>query len=475
MRNQISTSYNSEADLSSLSPENYVVVRMWPPKKSQQIISYPEALLRVTLGKTDTCIGHASIAIHHNKSVTYISLWPNKNTYLTKTPGQNHTLEQDIKDENMVPYKQIVLYSLDTDKMLEFFNKIRDCTNWFIAGNKHLWKKTEETSYNCSSYVYHLLEEGGLFNHLLDENEKLSEPMTPVRVASLAEKANLVEKTLHPETEIFLLKNKEIFKRELLKRSQEELYPCSAINDYLKENSDYYLNLHLFKPDEFDALLSEMYRNIQENHNRHLLQIAEKNDAANKEPNFHEQIDNLLNLGANLNCHNAKGENALHCLIRKGDCEAVSKLLTKFNNAVNSEILPSDSDKNKMEFKKRNKFLPPRTPLDLAIDIGNAKMITLLKAHGGKTKNRSDDAMQNHLFATMKQKISSVKQKSLQKADQLVHLTKGVLRHSQSSFGLFHNNNRNGQINCDNEQKVIRDNLDNRDNRDNRNNYVLNT
>lgn len=67
---------------------------------------------------------------------------------------------------------RMVLYSLDVDKILAEFNRLRDpeyITGWSMAGSNFITRNinfSDKTSENCASLVYRCLNAGGLFSRV---------------------------------------------------------------------------------------------------------------------------------------------------------------------------------------------------------------------------------------------------------------------------------------------------------------------
>lgn len=328
----------------TLSAKNTVLIRMWPPIYKGEHSSYAKVLFEKLFHPLDANVGHISISIRNDKGETYISHWPGEDPSPFKSvPGINATLESDIESEDQsFPAVQIMLHSLDTNKMIKKFEQIGAKAPWFIYGNKKT-KKTSDKAYSCSSYVYEILSEGGLFNHLLTKNQTLKHTTTPVQVAELAKKAKRVENILYPETKEFFEESMQEYRKELLEKSQDDINAQMAVNEFLKRHLDYHLLYKNYDQDGFKALLHDVYINIENNYSKTLLAIVNSCNLY-KPKDFMKQVEALLNRGATLIAKNEKGHNALHLAIRKNNYDCVAMLLERFPKAINSEIIyPKDN------------------------------------------------------------------------------------------------------------------------------------
>lgn len=393
----------------TLSPQNSVLIRLWLPKINDKQTSYPNVMFKQLFHLGDgnnTNIGHISISIHDSEGGTYVSHWPGDDVqFFTSVPGENRTLQYDIEEgERSVPDTQVILYSLDTNKMLTLLKQIGEKAPWFMFADKAKdTKKGGNKAYNCSSYVYELLVEGGLLNHLLSKKENLHGIITPIEVAELAKKAQEVESILYPETKSFFEESLQKYKNELLEKSRNINDASESVKKFIETNPDYHLLYSKFYPEEYKTVLHEVYVNIEKSYGNALLALITSSNFYGQQE-FMKIMDDLLDRGATLLAKNKKGYNALHCAIKKNNYNCVAKLLARFPLAINSEIdytisdnkdndanetlnVNGYSDARLFSVKGENKRAP-LTPLDLAIDKNNEPIIKLLIEKGAVTKSR---------------------------------------------------------------------------------------
>lgn len=408
----------------SLSSKNLVLVRMWTPKFKKQTISYPTALVGSAINSlfnralVPTNVGHISISVCNGHDETYISHWPGTNEI-----GHNNTFDDDAskEGEDGFPDVYVPLYSLDTNKMIKRFKEIVNKSPWFLFGNKWNTNSNKEKAYNCSGYVEEILTAGGLYGHLLNEDDKPTErptPITPVQVAEIAKKAQKVEHIIFPETKDFPKKNMEEFINELTERSQEGTRSLKALKKTKQTDYPYFLYKH-YSPNELPNLLSDIYHNIEISmpnekialsnellHSVMRLSIIDgKNgtdivalQAQNNALLAH--IDVLLeetNIG--LIIETSDGFNALHCAIEKGNFYCVRKLVNKFPEAINAQSGTAHIHIEKQNTEGgqggiatpifssvRDKISFCRlswTPLDVALLKDDKNIIDFLKKMGG--------------------------------------------------------------------------------------------
>lgn len=444
----------------TFSPDNFVIVRVWLPSHYGKPVSYTEAILRRTFtpNNTHAHVGHLSMYIRNGEREQYVSLFPTESHFFTTSSTTNNTLIEDLEaQEKLPPSSQVLLFSLDTKKMLETFDHIQPRIRWFLSGNRFVLNMTHDEVYNCSSYVEKLLTEGGIYNHLLPPNQKLFDPMSPKGVCELAQRAAEVERILYPETEEILKKHIQTFSNEVLKKSKDGQNPFTALNTYLQENPDFYLRVYAYNADLLASVLPEVYRNIQCYHNERLLQAAQSCHS-NPDATWLEELDKLLYMGANLAARDENGYNALHLMIKNNCYSGVEKLLEKFPQATNTEILYNHTDTTNEEGVKS------LTPLDLAFEQGNFAIIRLIMKCGGMTKQcpdisfdkikcisqDEDDHVSNHFVSRFFQDKSAAKRSSIRN-DNIV--SNGNDNNLNSSTSLLQNNSEQELVNCDSNTK----------------------
>lgn len=400
------------------SPGRITIIRYWEPKIKNQSASLKKVFWYNQLfGSTETNVGHITISIRDGKEEAYISHWPlgEVTNSFQSYPGSNNTLVNDVVAEKGMPTAYVVLYTLNTEAMITQFQDICEKkARWFIGGYKPAKKFSDENiSHSCSSYVYEILEKGGLFDHLLTDKDRLKNPITPFEALSLAKKAQDVETILYPEVTQLLVNELHEFKTKLLSISEEHGH--MEVKAFLNTRVDYYaMYLLYFKSDPNQALmLQTLSANIKNSATRELHALMQSWQATNSNNTTSFILTGVnahIQNGAQLTYYCDKGYNALHWAIHNKNLVCIKTLLEFFPQAVNSEIkyalVTGEDDNSPLKFITRqpinfwfsqqinknktvlNKTALPVTALDLAIDVGDEAIINLLIEKGGTNKNR---------------------------------------------------------------------------------------
>lgn len=368
----------------TLSPKSCVIIRMW-----SATMFLPLAVVTTTF-MDNVNIGHLSIAIRdENGRETYVSHWPERTALFAK--GYNNTLVEDLSSEKGLPSAMVVLYSLDSEKMLAYYASIKDKLIWSLSGS------TNGNNYNCSGLVYKLLEVGGLFQHLLPKTDMIKFGLRlPQAVINLGKKAQDVENILYPETASFAAEAAQRFSQALKEKAQQN---NDILRSFLQFNVDLIFlyagatqekvniqdltallaldlkSISLFVQSyssEIKALLEEMCRQTQDNLDQELIALVK---TFNDDEFVISTMNLLIERGAKPTAQDAEGYNALHWAVLQGKAHFVKKILAKFPHAVNSE---TSIHANHLFAQVR------KTPLDLAFETGNSAIIKLITEFGGE-------------------------------------------------------------------------------------------
>lgn len=397
-----------------LNPNNYVILCAWPPSNHGKPVSYLEALfMRNCMPqniKKDSYIGHAAMYICHGDVKQYVSFYPTKSNPVKSTFAINHSYKSDVRDQGNLHPQQIVLFNLDTKTMLEELERMKGA-EWFLSGVKII-NPEHKKIYNCSSFVEHLLRSGGLYQRLLSEKDALPKIMSPMDVYNTVLRASEVECKKFPETKELLQQYSEIFKIEIISQSEDKTNPYDSVNDFLLRNPDFYMRINQLDPNELSNILNVVSQNIQNHHNRQLLQLVENHQPGELFPI--EDLERLLNREANLSLHNKDGFNALHLMVKKQCFEGIRLLLNKAPQVVNLETKNPENDS----------AFQPKTALDLANDMNDESIITLLKKNSGMTKQCKDTlkTSANNLDRLFKYNDDLNKAPSLDQSDETFHV-----------------------------------------------------
>lgn len=372
-----------KGDIQHLSRETSVHIRMWPPTYRQQEVPLSNAMMAMMYDPKNTNVGHISIELRLNgKVIGYVSLWPSTEaSTLISSKGFNCTLQQDLTSEKGLPTAHVVLYSLDVAAMAKYYEDNPTLPDWSLGGDIIFNGNT----YNCSGYVYKLLEIGGLFNNLLSKEDYIVTFLTPQKVIDLCHKAHKIESILYPEVAVFFSQDMMEFKKALISKSLESF---TAFEKFMSEHPDIYFIYAKNFPNEFDLLSKQIHNNLMQSNREELYTYVKQ--LVGMDDDLIEEIIMLHKRGADLEYYDNEGYNALHHAIMNQSYIVISKLLVLFPDAVNKPtrgfktIDETDCVFYKMQFFNRP---IPLMPLDLAMKRGDKQIVELLIDHEGISNN----------------------------------------------------------------------------------------
>lgn len=365
-----------------LSHKNCVHIREWPPTYKNQEVPLPTALLMTHIDPENTNVGHSSIqVVIEGITVQYGSLWPSSGggTGLFGKPGYNNTLKEDISDEGSLPKSHVILYSLNMDNILSFFEKNSTLPYWTLVGGT-TWNGV---TYNCSGYVFEILKAGGILGYLVPEYYKQSTMLTPKEVMDICEQAKWTEEILYPETKQFFKERMNEFKTELIDASKISFM---AYDKFINENPDTFFMFAKNFPDEVVALQLQLKQNVQQALREELLSCVKY--LRNMDDDLLEIIDRLYHQGADMRSYDEEGYSAIHYAVKYQSLNIVSKLLNLYPNANNQAVVTNyiDEDRDlvfsKIAFFRRQ---APTLPLDIAVARGNSLITDLILSKGGQS------------------------------------------------------------------------------------------
>ena len=346
---------------------NYVMIRIRQFKTQQSAPLTPASFWQLLGYGGDN--SHVAMSIHANNKVL-TSYWPQEESWLDSSEKTTEFVDNVV-----------VFYSLDFTKMIAHFNFIAQQAPWFVNGNKGILIGNSNNTSSYASYIYEILDIGGIFYHLFFANARSSYP-TADAVEKLVKSAKEEESVLFPETKTFLNEKLKELAKNLLGASAESQ---QAFDQCLHQHSDICATF-MAKPwnKEMFRLVTNIRANLKKHATRKLLSLVQS--VQEKDPNIVKeiilpQINGLLEKGADLSEYNEQGYNALHCAILAKGFLTTQRLLEEFPDQINSKInyphLPTDNTVSS------ENVLLPMTPLDLAIMVKEESIIELLKENGG--------------------------------------------------------------------------------------------
>jgi hypothetical protein len=184
---------------------NRVIIRVWT------------SWLNKSIPGAENSVGHISIEIPNSNC--YISLWPEgspnekriKAIIENREPHFMISYNDDYEaEEKHPPEVTICLYSLNTEKMEEEFNRLTQTTeNWTLFGNVFLLKNSNQ--HNCASFAYEILKKGEIYNLISPAfSTKYSSVVSPDALVSAIKAAKEQENTDYKETVGFKFDNETI-------------------------------------------------------------------------------------------------------------------------------------------------------------------------------------------------------------------------------------------------------------------------
>ena len=178
----------------NVSEKNRVIVRIWTSAWNKEYQGIGD-------------VGHASIQIGND----YISLWPKGNpSGVFKQFFENRekyfiTYEKDLwLEENNKPSFIVCLYLLDMSAIKQKAEELKDnVEHWTLFGNNCLLLKDDKT-HSCSSIVYELLKEGGIYNFVASKfSAHYSSVVSPDNLISILKEAKKYEINKCPKIKNF--------------------------------------------------------------------------------------------------------------------------------------------------------------------------------------------------------------------------------------------------------------------------------
>lgn len=395
----------------TVSPDNFMIARLWKPKVQGEEVSYPRAVLAEVGRKENAVVGHISLEIFNQGKTKYFSHWPDFNerekreregnqAFFQQDKGKNNSLVYDLENEG-APDAYYVLYGLNTEKMLQEAEGLGETCNWTLKGEKSdkiitaVDKEPQLKSFSCSSYVYELLKSGNIHQQLLINESLLSHPISPKDVGALLEKASQAEAKLFPQTQSYL---KTLSPVQTMIRSIKAFPINQEMIDYVR----LYTQLNPHDP----TLVNQLNQRLKEYHAEQLLQkIKIDTYALNKKLKGdldYEIFDLIDKEGANPFVKDKNGYNALYYAVINRNYKIIKTILEKYPNAINHTFSSQSSQlTTSMTKEKENQSPQAKTLLELATELKYGEIQALLVKMGAKQvfhcTNNSDFAT-HHIF-----------------------------------------------------------------------------
>lgn len=198
--------------------DNAVVINIWPSEDNKYIKGHNVGHISITLPQR-------FLNVVEEKS-NYVSLWPQAGTKTTLIERriQNYisgrgahfmvSYDDDVETEGACEEMdrleagvRIVLYSLDTDKMFQCFEMLKNTTKgWRMIGSNWLTQVLNENGHaleSCASFALRVLKVGGFYS----EMTSMKSTSMSSNVSSIVTPDEMVEQVI------------------LVKQREQELYP----------------------------------------------------------------------------------------------------------------------------------------------------------------------------------------------------------------------------------------------------------
>ncbi len=200
--------------------DNAVVINIWPSEDNKYIEGHNCGHISITLPQRFLNV--------EEKKNNYVSMWPQAGTKTTQIErriqnyitgrGKYFMLSYDDDAENegacekmerLEAGVRIVLYSLDTNKMFECFEKLKETTKgWRMIGSNWITQVLNEEGHaleSCASFALRVLKAGGFYAEMTSTegtsmSSNVSSFVTPDEMVKQVILVKQREQELYPQT-----------------------------------------------------------------------------------------------------------------------------------------------------------------------------------------------------------------------------------------------------------------------------------